>query len=157
MNLRLTIEELEGLGPLATAWLEEQERHILNIGVPLSVSQLNDARRAGVQHPERVRVLAVPQIPWPETPALRGVVEMTRLLTPETRGTTVRYGIFIRADSIGDRQLLVHELVHTAQYERLGSMLAFIRQYLDEHIRNAPSEMEIEAEAVAAKICGEAI
>jgi hypothetical protein len=126
----------------------------LNIGVPLSVNQLNDARRAGVQHPERVRVLAVPQIPWPENPALRGVVEMTRVLTPDTRGTTVRYGIFIRSDSLHDRMLLVHELVHTAQYERLGGILAFIRQYLHEHITDPPGEMENEAEVVAAKICG---
>jgi len=129
LKLKLTIEELDGFGPLATAWLEEQELHIQNVGVPLSDSQLTDARRAGVQHPERVKVLGVPEIPWPANPALRGVVEMTRILLPETRSTTIRYGIFIRSDAWLDRMLLVHELVHTAQYERLGGILPFLRQY----------------------------
>jgi hypothetical protein len=154
LNLRLTIEELDGLGPLATSWLEEQELHIQNLGVPLTEGQLEDARRAGVQHPERVKVLGVPQIPWPADTALRGVVEMTRILVPETRSTTIRYGIFIRSDAMGDRPLLVHELVHTAQYERLGGILPFIRQYLHEHITNPPGELETEAAAVTAAICG---
>ena len=149
----MTIEELDGLGALGTAWLEEQERHIQNVGVPLSENQLADARRAGVQQPERVKVLGVPQIPWPANPALRGVVEMTRVLAPETRGTTIRYGIFIRLDAISDRRLLVHELVHTAQYERLGGILPFIRQYLHEHITNPPGALESEAAALAAEIC----
>ncbi len=154
MNLRLTIEELDGLGPLATAWLEEQERHIQNVGMPLTANQIADARRVGVQHPERVKVLGVPQIPWPADTALRGVVEMTRVLVPETRGTTIRYGIFIRSDALADRSLLVHELVHTAQYERLGGILPFIRQYMHEHITNPPGDLENEAAAAAAKICG---
>ena len=156
MNLRLTIEELDGLGPLAIAWLEEQERHIHNAGVALSPSQLEDARRVGVRHPERVKVLAVPAIPWPADPALRSMVEMTRVLVPETRGTTVRYGIFIRADSMEDRQLLVHELVHTAQYERLGGMLPFLRQYVHEWITHPPGALEIEAAAISAEICAAA-
>ena len=154
LHLRLTIEELDGLGPLAIAWLEEQECHIQNAGVPLSPAQLDDARRAGVQRAERVKVLAVPQIPWPANPVLRGIVEMTRLLVPETRGTTVRYGIFIRADSVDDRLLLVHELVHTAQYERLGGMLPFLRQYVYEWISDPPGPLENEAAAIAAEICG---
>jgi hypothetical protein len=154
LNLRLTIEELDGLGPLATAWLEEQERHIQNVGVPLSARQIADARLAGVQHPERVKVLGVPEIPWPDNPALHGVVEMTRILLPETRSTTIRYGIFIRLDAWDDRTLLVHELVHTAQYERLGGILPFIRQYVHELISAPPGPLEEEAAAVAAKICG---
>ncbi len=157
MNLRLTIEELDGLGPLATAWLEEQERHIQNLGVPLTPTQIADAKRAGVQHPERVKVLSVPRIPWPADTALRGVVEMTRVLVPETRGTTIRYGIFIRSDAMDDRSLLVHELVHTAQYERLGGILPFIRQYMHEHITNPPGDLENEAAAVAAEICGQVV
>lgn len=154
MNLRLTIEELDGLGALATAWVEEQERHIQNVGTPLSPDRLEDARRAGVRHPERVHVLAVPRIPWPANPALRAVVEMTRLLLPETRATTVRYGIFLRNDVIDDRAILVHELVHTAQYERLGGVLPFLRQYVHELISDPPGPLEEEAAAVAAEICG---
>ena len=74
----------------------------------------------------------------------------------ETRSTTIRYGIYIRSDAMGDRTLLVHELVHTAQYERLGGILPFIRQYMHEHITSPSGELESEAAAVAAEICGSA-
>lgn len=149
----MTIEELDGLGGLATGWLEQQERRALTSGAPLSESQFADARGAGVQHPEKVRVLSVAKIPQPDIPALRSVVEMTQILIPETRSTTVRHGIYIRSDAWNDRRLLVHELVHTAQDERLGGILPFLRQYLHEHITHNPGPLESEAAARAAEIC----
>jgi hypothetical protein len=51
-----------------------------------------------------------------------------------TIGLTLRYGIFIRADCWGERRLVVHELVHTLQYERLGGFMPFLQQYLHECI-----------------------
>jgi hypothetical protein len=61
----------------------------------------------------------------------------------------LRYGIFIRSDCRGNRALVVHELAHTAQYERLGGFEPFLRQYLFECLTIGYPEAPIEQDAVA--------
>ena len=142
----ITEPEFELLLPLACAWAEEQERIILRDGLPLTPAQAADARRIGVADPNRVRLLNVDHIPVPMNPALRAAANVTRLISPDTAGLTLRYGIFIRSDYWGNRSLVFHELVHTLQYERLGGFQQFLRQYLHECITigypNAPLEQE---------------
>jgi hypothetical protein len=118
----ITPQQFEMLLPRACAWAAEQERAIIQSGVPLSESQLADARQVGVAQPERVRLVRVSQIPTPIHPALAAAAGATNLITPLTQGLTLRYGIFVRADCREQRPLVVHELVHTSQYERLGGM-----------------------------------
>jgi hypothetical protein len=130
----ITPQEFEKLLPLACAWAAEQERTILESGAALTEPQLADARRVRVAHPERVRLLPVVRIPLPAHSALAAAARATNLISPSTHGLTLRYGIFVRADCWGQRALIVHELVHTAQYERLGDFDAFLRRYLMECI-----------------------
>ena len=108
---------------------------ILQSGVALTDLQLVDARRVGVAHPDRIRLLRVEQI--------------------QTTGLTLRYGIFIRGDCWGERRLTVHEFVHTMQYERLGGVEGFLRPYLLECI-NPPGypfgPMEQEAKRVQRRV-----
>lgn len=130
----LTPQQFEILLPLACAWAKEQERVILQSGVALTELQLTDARRVGVALPERVRLLRVPQIPSPTHPALAAAASVTGLISSSTAGITFRYGIFIRADYWGNNRLVVHELVHTMQYERLDGFEGFLRPYLLECI-----------------------
>ena len=118
--------------PMACAWAEEQEAVILRDGVALTASQIADARHIGIAHPERVRLRVVEEIPLPLHPLLREAAEITGLISPRTAGLTLRYGIFIRSESWGERRLVVHELAHTAQYERLGGFQLFLEQYLFE-------------------------
>jgi hypothetical protein len=118
--------------PLACQWAEEQERIILRDGVALTAAQMEDARRIGVQQPERVRLRVVEEIPAPQGSILRAAAERAGLVSPFTIGLTLRYGIFIRADHWGERRLVIHELAHTAQYERLGGFHPFLSAYLDE-------------------------
>jgi hypothetical protein len=120
--------------PVACAWAAEQEAVILRDGVALTASQIDDARQIGVVHPERVRLRVVEQIPLPLHPMLRDAAEVTGLISPRTAGLALRYGIFIRSESWGERRLVVHELAHTAQYERLGGFQSFLEQYLYECI-----------------------
>lgn len=124
-------------------------------GSSLTEPQLADARQVGVSKPERVRLLTVTKIPTPSHPALAAAAEATRLISPSTAGLTVRYGIFIRADCCGQRSLVVHELAHTMQYERLGGIEPFLRQYLHECITigypGAP--MEQEAKRIEREMC----
>jgi hypothetical protein len=144
----ITPEEFTVLLPLVCAWAEEQERIILRDGVALSPAELDDARRVGVAQPEKVRLLKVARVPIPEHPALRAAADATHLISPRTGGLTLRYGIFIRADCWGDRQLVFHELVHTLQYERLGGFQQFLGRYLHECIIIGYPAAPMEQEAV---------
>src|SRR5215469_2854867 len=151
-----TIQQFETLMPLASAWAAEQERIILSSGVPLTDSQLEDARQIGVLHPERVRLLRVPQIPAPTDPALAAAAEVTGLISPAGWGIAFRYGIFIRNDCWTHRELVAHELVHVAQYERLGGFEEFLRPYVTECLTPPGyphGPMEQEAITKAAKLC----
>ena len=143
--------------PLAVRWAASNERRILEHGVPLSPAQLDDARRVGVIHVERVRLQAVDQIPWPVHPILRQAAEATGLLSPDTIGLTLRYGIFIRADHWNVRRLVVHELVHTAQYERMGGIRPFLKVYLNECLTDGYpfGSLEREARRMENAICGD--
>lgn len=147
---------LDQLLPLACAWAAEQERVILQSGVALTKAQIADARRVGVTHPERVRLLRVPEIPKPSHPLLAQAADAAGLISPFTIGLTLRHGIFIHADHWGERRLIVHELVHTMQYERLGSFEAFLQQYLLECVTIGYPEapMEQEAQRMEREICG---
>jgi hypothetical protein len=151
----ITQEQLKMLLPMACEWTEEQEGIITRRGVPLSTVQIADALEIGVEHPEKVRLLKVARIPFPTRRDLCSPADVTRLMSPLAAGLTVRYGIFIRADCWDDRRVVCHELCHTAQYERLGGLQQFLKQYLYEcfTIGYPEAPMEQEAVAVTAKLC----
>jgi hypothetical protein len=155
--MKLTSDQFIYVLPLVSEWAEAKEKVVLKNGDPLSSAQMEDAQRAGVIHPEKVRIFTVPQIPLPKHPVLKAAAEETQLITPNTVGLTVRYGIFIHSDFSDDRYLIVHELVHTSQYEKLGGFLPFFRKYLLQLINIGYPEAPMEQEAIkmAEKICGE--
>lgn len=136
--------------PLAAAWVRRQERLILETGVPLTAEQLTDAQAVGVAQPERIRLLRVQAIPALRLRGLSVIAHKLGVLSPHTAGLTARYGIFIRADFCGHRGLLVHELAHTSQYERLGGIKPFLRDYLRECLVEGYPLGPLEREAAAA-------
>jgi hypothetical protein len=155
--MKISTEAFQQLLPLACAWAEEQEAHILKQGVGLTPDQMADAKLIGVAALARVRLLRVDQIPVPEHPALRAAAEATSLISPLTAGLALRHGIFVRSDCWGQRGLLVHELAHTAQYEHLAAFRPFLEKYLWECLTvgypDAP--MEQEAIAIERRFCGQ--
>ncbi len=117
--------------PVVCAWARRHEAEILRRGSRLSVAGLEAAQRAGVASPHRVRTLAVENVP-PRFPNwLRRITARWRWGPKTTAGMALGYGIFLRADQAGRGDLLLHELVHTAQYERMG-FRPFLRAYLYE-------------------------
>ena len=102
----------------------------------------------GVIHPERVKIFVVPQIPIPKHPVLKAAAEATQLITPSTVGLALRYGIFIHSNFSDNRRLIVHELVHTSQYEKLSGFLSFLRKYLMECVTIGYPEAPMEQEAI---------
>lgn len=149
------VHQFEILLSLACEWAAEQERIILQTGLPLNESQLADAKQIAVTHPERIRLLRVPEIPQPTNQVLLEAAKAARLLSPTTDGMTVRYGIFIREHCWGHPRLITHELVHTKQYEQRGGFAGFLRPYLLECLTPPGyphGQMEQEAIKTAEKI-----
>lgn len=140
-------EQFKSLLPLACKWAAEQEENILQKGSSLKPSQIEDAKLAGVSRPECVKVLKVSKIPMPYGPPALAEAA-SQLMTPETIGLTLRHGIFIRSDYWNDRPLLIHELVHTSQYEEMGGFIPFLQKYLMECITYGHIEAPMEKEAI---------
>ena len=140
---------------IAARWVREQERTALRHGVPLSPDQLADARLVGVSRPEHVRLMRVASVAKFEHPLFKPIALVTSPLFAQTAGLTARYGILIRSDCWGDRALLVHELAHVAQYERLGGVRPFLRTYLQECREHGYplGALEREAAQIATTIC----
>jgi len=142
-------EQFETLLPLAVEWATEEEERILREGVSLAEHEVLDAVAVGVRNPKRIRLLQVDEIPAPLHPALKAAAESIRCLTPPPRGLAFRHGLFIRSDCWRDRSLIVHELAHTAQYERLGGILPFLRKYLFECLTIGYAQAPLELEAIS--------
>jgi len=149
MNREVLIAQFEKLLPLAAKWAAAVEARILREGVPLSEQELANAKTMGVNEPDRVRLLQLDCVPTPADLTLMTAAAAIQFLTPATRGLTLRYGIFVRSDCWGERGLVAHELAHTAQYERLGGIEPFLRQYLSECLTIGYPGGPLEQEAIA--------
>jgi hypothetical protein len=146
--MRALLKAMPVFLPLAVRWASQQERKILLAGVPLAEPGSSDARLMGVTHPERIRVLKVDQVPLPASRLLRGAATLTGIISLDTAGMALRYGIFIRSDCWHDRRILAHECVHTAQYERLGGFAEFLKHYLRECLEEGYPAGPLEQEAI---------
>ena len=147
--------EMDLLPPLAYQWAKTQEEIVLRHGAPLGPRQLEDAERAGVQHPSRVRLLVVDRIAPPDNPQLAEAARNAQVITDASRVVTVGYGIIIRADSWQNRELLLHSLVHVAQCERSGGLENFVGRYLTDRRTCADfsvGSLEDEARGLAREI-----
>ena len=141
------LSNFELLLPRAIEWARGQEKLILERGVPLDAWEEQAARQLGVLHPDKVRLLQVAQVPMPEEADLRAAASAAGLVAGDSAGMALRYGIFIREDYWRGRAIVAHELVHTAQCERMGWEL-FLRQYLTECLLSGYPQAPLEQEAV---------
>ena len=137
--------------PYAASWVAKQERRILEEGRELTGEERDWASRVGVRNAEKVRVLNVASVPLPGAPFVHFVAGLFRYpLSPI--GLAAQYGIYLNQRSKNDPSLLVHELVHVAQYERFGGIRPFLVQYLEECLRDGYWEASMECEARVAAI-----
>ena len=149
-------ETFKHLLPLAYQWAKAQEDFVLTHGAQLSPRHADDAQRAGVQDCDRIRVLVVDRIPLPDDPELAEAARRIGILPHETRCVGFGHALIIRADSWGDRELLLHNLVHIAQCERSGGLEHWIEQYLSNRHTCADftvGSLEEEARGLAREIC----
>jgi hypothetical protein len=146
MNSFLT--SLPLLLPIALAWTEKQQVAILEKGRPLTDNEQNDARRAGVRHPEKIRVQNVDILPCPEDEEVMFVARRIGLFSQGSVGLTLGYGIYLRFGHWDNRAVLIHECVHVGQYERLGGPRPFLEVYLRECIDPGYPFGALEREAI---------
>jgi hypothetical protein len=131
----------------AIDWVTDMEASALESGRELTSDERIDARLAGVSEPARIRVLTVSSLPLPEDRSLAEANAQLSLLSPGGLGMALGYAILLHENAGLDRRLLVHEFAHVAQYERLGGVEGFLREYLSEIIEVGYDKAPLEAEA----------
>ncbi len=144
LPLGLALTLASGIAPATARWAADQERHILAEGQPLNHEALAFALELEITEPESIRVLEVKSVPLP---APRPLVKLaTRWGIPvfEPAGMALGRGIYLLD---GHSRILRHELVHVAQYERLGGIEPFMRQYLTECLVHGYLDSPLEVEA----------
>ena len=144
LPLGLALTLASGIAPATARWAADQERHILAEGQPLNHEALAFALELDINEPESIRVLEVKSVPLP---APRPLVKLaTRWGIPvfEPAGMALGRGIYLLD---GHSRILRHELVHVAQYQRLGGIEPFMRQYLVECLVHGYLDSPLEVEA----------
>ncbi|MCX6938395.1 MAG: hypothetical protein NTU80_10965 [Verrucomicrobia bacterium] len=144
----------DDLWSAATAWAEQHSAHIAAQGRSLTPAELTLASQVGVTAPERIRILVVPEIPFPDDPVLRAFAGQAGMLPERTGGMTLGHGIYLREDQVARASIWPHEFRHVAQYECFGSIKAFMFFYLKEllHFRYGPGPLETDARAAEAQL-----
>ncbi|MBU6321531.1 MAG: hypothetical protein KGI78_04575 [Patescibacteria group bacterium] len=138
-------EKMRVLLSKAVVWAETQSAEIIATGRPLYSEEAMLAKRAGVAHPEKVRISEVESLPFPEDQELRGAALSLGLFKPSMVGLTLGYGIYI-VDGHQTR-FVPHELRHVHQFERLGSIKSFLNLYLQQLLECGYEKAPLEIEA----------
>ena len=141
------LDTLAKLIPKICEWLEYQENNIISIGRDLTLEELDIAKRIGIKNYDIIRVYESPIVPTPKDIILLEFGRQVGLISSSTHGICFRYGIFINEQTENKKLVLTHELIHTLQYERFGSIKAFISCYLKECIEVGYHESDLEKEA----------
>jgi hypothetical protein len=129
----------------AISWAEKAALIGLENGVALNDDQTKVAKRVGVTHHERIRLLQTDEFPFPRDAGLQKAAVEFGLLGPNTVGLTLGYAVFIRPSAFNSR-ILAHECRHVFQFEFAGSLQVFLAEYLQQIVehgyRNAPMEID---------------
>ena len=134
----------DALAPSISRWATDQERRILREGVPLDGPHGNFARSLGIESAPEVRVMVVEAIPLPVPVALVKLGRKYGLPVFAPGGMALGRGIYLLP---GQEASLRHELVHVAQYERLGGIRPFMKRYLAECLMEGYPSAPLEVEA----------
>lgn len=132
--------------PRVLPWYEAVEAEFLPQGRPLSQQKIEIARKLGVQNPSRVRVAVLETFPMPSDPELLVEARRYGLGIQYEGGRTNGYVIMLKSWVVEDKTVLVHELVHVGQQDRMGRV-AFLRRYLIEMEMLGYSRSPLELEA----------
>ena len=140
--------DFEQLLPQYIAWAQEIDSKGLQLGEPLGSADLAMAREIGIKSPEKVRVVYVDEVPFPnENAALKSMGESLGLIGNGivNNAQVFGYSIYVRRGYELDRPRLAHELVHVLQTERTSfgdTVVQHISDMAKYDYKNAPLEVE---------------
>ena len=134
--------------PIVVDLLTATEAEVLASGRALDADELALARSLGVAAPEKVRIEVREAFPMPSDQRLVQAARDYGLIfgSPEEAGRTQGHAILVKPAFASSRATLAHELVHVAQFERMGGITPYAREYLIELLvvgyQRAPLEQE---------------
>lgn len=146
--MKSLLTSLPVLLPIVYDWAETQAALAMQNGEPLGDVQLTDARRAGVSHPERIRLARVEKLPQPDNDDLMFIARQIGLFNERTVGISLGYAVFLHSDASDERRALVHECVHVGQHEKLNGLRPFLDKYLRECLDPGYPFGRLEQEAI---------
>lgn len=132
---------------LGTSWVAFQEACILSKGHPLPENLLVWARQQNITNPEKSRFLRTHPIPLPAPLRVRRFLDKRGFPCIHLAGLSLRHGIYLAPDLPDEESVLQHELIHTRQYQREGSIFAFLRRYLFQCLTQGYDHCDMEREA----------
>ncbi|MCH7227353.1 hypothetical protein [Haloferula sp. A504] len=134
----------DSLAPSIARWSSRRELEISAAGGPLDADLQDFADELGITEPAGIRVHFTSEVPLP-APAL--LIRFAKAIgLPVFHPAGMALGRAIAANR-PDNALLRHELVHLAQYQRLGGHLPFMRRYLFECLHHGYLDSPLEIEA----------
>jgi hypothetical protein len=132
------------LAPSVARWARGQERRILREGVGLTPDLLRFAETLGISTAGGIRVAIVRPVPLPVPRRWLKLAASVGFPVFQPSGMALGNGIYLESP---DPATLRHELVHVAQYERLGGIEPFMRRYLLECLTAGYAAAPLELEA----------
>ena len=145
--IKYDLNTISKLIPAVCDWLEAEENNILTCGRDLSSEEIKIAKIIGIKNYDLIRVYESASVTMPTNTILLALGKQVGLISDTTYGICFRYGIFINQNASDKKAVLVHELIHTLQYERFGSIESFITQYLTECFEAGYHNSALEKEA----------
>ncbi|PEN12908.1 hypothetical protein CRI94_12965 [Longibacter salinarum] len=130
----------------AARWARTEADRGARTGRALRQDEISIARSAGVSDVTNIRIIETEHVPFPNDPLLARLCRENGLLGDQTLGLTLDHSIYLKPSVQSDLEVLAHECCHVAQVERLGSLSAFVDQYIRQitvhGYRAAPLELE---------------
>lgn len=146
--IKIDTNAITKLIPKASEWIKNQEFGILIKGRNLNSDELDIAKKIGIKNYDKIKIFESSTIPKPKDIMLLEVGKQLGLINAQTSGICFRYGIFIHENGMDKKATLVHELIHTLQYERFGSIELFLTQYSKECLELGYENSTLELEAI---------
>ena len=139
------IAKVDNLSAKALAFMEQVETTYWRRGRPLSEAELRFARSIGIKNTSGIRIVVLEDLPMPDDPDLRKAAQSYGMGSWLEGARTLGSVIFLKPRYASSDEVVSHELVHVAQFERLGRE-RMIRRYILElelvgHLRS-PLENE---------------
>lgn len=138
---------------LVAPWAAWHQRRISKKGRLLTPDEIALAVALGMSEPEKISICVTERIPNPLHPFLSLAQCFGFSCITEAAGITLGQAIYVTEDSAESIELITHELVHVGQYQRAGSIWAFMIEYIHQCLMTGyyDAEWEVEARRESAK------